>query len=452
MNNYFLNSVNRSVGDNMRFVRDYQANPDKYKVDPKPPETPPADPFQQMMMMMLFMMMMKMMESMGFKGGFPEFPGFPGFPPGGDFPWPPPGPGPGPGPGPSEPPINQNPAYNYLNDLLDGNEPGTGVPAVDFTSNDSILARIHQILGDNPDPASRELLQQLQGLDPASVDAETKLAELGDKLKAQGKSDAEIEELHLLIGGLTTNTLIATLEQIRTLLPDPELEARINELKGLRDGFAAQWRELHPPANNEPPADISEEVQKALAEGKFTEAELGQALKYMLDKAPREQMPAIRRLLTTLFDSGELSPVPFLQENYLEKLSDGRRNVLMRAIRNAGVRTEDGQANSKLLGFILQSLERGNNPEQQAFLKELLQQWQDRFSQRPDNAPGRQVFESLLQLANITVGEDGKLVFPNQPQPEPAADTAQTGTIGDYTDEADPVDTTQPEPPQEQTA
>ncbi len=450
----FLNNINSAIGDQMRFLRDYKANPDKYKVPPK--EKPPQDDSGQwmnpMMMMMMFMMMMKMMETMGINPG--GMPGFPGFPPGGGFP---PGLPPGippiePGPLPPDGNINNNPAYKYIQDLLKngGTTPAPGTPKVDFTSNDSLLKRINELLDKANDPQAREMFNQLKNIDPASNDAQTKLDALTTKLKADGLNDKELQELHLLIGAFTTNTVLTTLEQIRTLLPDPQLEARINDLKKLRDGFAAEWQKLYPPVQGEP-VNLLKDVQQALELGKFTEEEMGQALKYLLDKAPADQLASIRDLLKGLFDSGQLNPVPFMTENYLGHLSDDRRNILQLAIRSAGVRMADGQVNSRLMATLLQSLFRNDNPQQQSFMRSLLQQWQDVYSKHPEDSPGRLTFRDFLAMANIKVDDKGQLVFPHPAPTErdnaPAAATYKPPATDDKEKDTEPKPTPAPDYP-----
>lgn len=69
--NYFLNTVNKSVSENMRFLRDYKANPEKYADQSSSTGTGAStgtgtatDPISPMMQMMMLMMMMQMMSNM----------------------------------------------------------------------------------------------------------------------------------------------------------------------------------------------------------------------------------------------------------------------------------------------------------------------------------------------------------------------------------------------------
>ncbi len=60
MENYFLNNVNKAIGENMRFVRNYQVNPQQAL---PPQAVPVSNPMEQMMLLLLFPLLLRMMET-----------------------------------------------------------------------------------------------------------------------------------------------------------------------------------------------------------------------------------------------------------------------------------------------------------------------------------------------------------------------------------------------------
>src|SRR5262249_23102307 len=109
MGSDYLGSINQSIGENMRFIRDFHANPQKYASQSSSSNQAAsngAGHMSQMLnpiiMLMMFQMMMKMMTQLGAR--LPE-----GYPPIGTAPSTVSGNAPDPGGA-----ITQNPAVQYF--------------------------------------------------------------------------------------------------------------------------------------------------------------------------------------------------------------------------------------------------------------------------------------------------------------------------------------------------
>lgn len=153
------------------------------------------------------------------------------------------------------------------------------------------------------------------------------------------------------------------------------------------------------------------QIKAALAAGTVKSLELGQALKYELHKAPAEHLPAVSRLITDLMDAGQLNAGPFLQNDYLAQLAPERRDTLLSAIELAGLRMDSGKSNIRFIGFLLDNLSRDDQPHTQALIRRFLQDFYDAHGNAPDTPVGK-ILASVLELADVTVGEDQALVFP----------------------------------------
>ncbi|HEY9687489.1 MAG TPA: hypothetical protein V6C52_10975 [Coleofasciculaceae cyanobacterium] len=166
----------------------------------------------------------------------------------------------------------------------------------------------------------------------------------------------------------------------------------------------------------QPEADIaltSEDVAKVkddLAQGRLQPVDLGQALKYELDQAPVEHLPGISRLMTDLMDTGALNIGPFLQNDYLARLSPERRETLLESIELAGLRMDSGKPNTRFIGFLLEHLNQSNQPSTQALLRRFLQDFYDTHGSAPDTPVGK-ILASVLQLAGLSADEQGQLQF-----------------------------------------
>lgn len=276
---YFLSNVNRSVGENMRFVRQFNANPEAFISNSQTSQVAPSDPMAQlspMLMLMLFQMMSQMMTRMGM--GLPQesYPPVT-LPPATGLP----------------PQIAQNPAFAYLEQLFQAKA------------------------AESPEATSIEFTE----------------------------------------------------------------------------------------------ADITL-VRNAMAQGQFNINQLGQSLKFQLDQAPDVVMPAVKRVITDLMDSGELSVTPFLANDYLTKLSPERRTVLLEAVELAGLRMDSNRPNSRFIGFLLENLDKPEQPMTRAFLQKFLQDFYDVHGQTPTTPVGK-ILQQVLELGGVTVNAEKQLLFPN---------------------------------------
>ncbi len=154
-----------------------------------------------------------------------------------------------------------------------------------------------------------------------------------------------------------------------------------------------------------------EGVRADLKAGKYTTAELGQALKYELDQGTEKNLGAITKLITDLTDSGDLNVTPFLQNDYLQMLKPDRQDALLSAIQRSGLRMDDGKPNARLIGFTLDTLSKPGDPATKAILTKFLQNFYNAYGQQPDTPVGK-ILAQMLALGSITADESGQLVFP----------------------------------------
>jgi hypothetical protein len=157
--------------------------------------------------------------------------------------------------------------------------------------------------------------------------------------------------------------------------------------------------------------DPTTAVRTALQQGQFTEAQLGQSLKYMLDKAPDEIAGQASGLLSDLMETGDLNVGPFLSNDYLERLSTDRRQTLLESVESSGLRMANGQPNSRFIGFMLEQLGRPGDSTTKQFLQQFLQDFYDAYGSEPDTPVGS-TLATVLNLANIQPDADNQLVFP----------------------------------------
>lgn len=157
-------------------------------------------------------------------------------------------------------------------------------------------------------------------------------------------------------------------------------------------------------------AEDVDAVRADLKAGNYTNTDLGQALMYGLDQTPAENLQPITRLITDLTDSGELNITPFLQNDYLSKLTTDRRQALLSAVETSGLRMDSGKPNSRLIGFMLDTLAKPGNEQSKLFVQTFLQDFYDQYGQQPDTPVGK-ILAQTLDLASVTANPDGKLVF-----------------------------------------
>lgn len=392
----FLANVNHTVGDSMRFVKQYNANPEQFAADAAA-NSPAAQQGNQLNSILLLLVFQMMMQFSGQGGGgitFPDNPfPTPVFPP---FPVDP------------QLPPNTNPALQSLDGWLKNST--VARPDVIFEDNASVQKRLDQIFTNAKDPQLTAWTAQLKTLDPDSEEAVILKANITNRLSGLGATDDTVKEVGLLWSTQRINSAISGLGRIEAP-PGPEadqLKARIDAMKAQRDQLKTYWTGLFPadPVN----AGITAKVQDALAKGQFTREQLGQALKYELDKAPDSALPAVQNLIANLMDTGDLSVAPFLQNDYLDKLVPKRRDALLAAVESAGLRMDNGKPNARFIGFILDNLGRANQPQTQTFLRKFLQDFYNVHGSDPTTPVGK-ILAEVLDLAGVSADAQKKLVF-----------------------------------------
>lgn len=157
------------------------------------------------------------------------------------------------------------------------------------------------------------------------------------------------------------------------------------------------------------PADI-EAVRTDLQTGKFTPADLGEALMYELDQAPDKNLGAVGQLIHHLTDSGDLNIASFMQNEYLLKLKPQRQEALMSIIQEGALLLNDSQPNRRLIAFILDNLDKPGDAQSKTFIHQLLQNLHNNHTSQPESPQGK-VLNQLMILAGISVDQAGKLMF-----------------------------------------
>jgi hypothetical protein len=301
----FLNSINKTIGDNMRFIRDYQANPQKYASSGTSSGTgigttastsgsSASDPMQvlnPMLMLMMFQMMTRMMEQMGIS-----------------------------------------------------------LPQQDLTAFQNLAGQI------------------LPGLNTASGDSSS--------------------------GSISQNPAVSYLEG--------RFQALAEENPGV---VAIPWS-----------AEETASLQNEVIQNRLSMTQVGQALMYELDQTDTRNLPAVGQLITGLMQSGDLNIAPFLQNDYLAQLQPERGDTLYQSVESAGLRLANGAPNSRFISFLLENLSpynpnRATQPQTQAFVQQFVQ---DLYNACGQNAttPNSSILAQVLNLAGITVDEQGQLIFP----------------------------------------
>ncbi|WP_373531113.1 hypothetical protein [Vampirovibrio sp.] len=159
------------------------------------------------------------------------------------------------------------------------------------------------------------------------------------------------------------------------------------------------------------PADVAS-LRADLQSGKFSAADLGEALMYKLDQAPDKNRVAIGQLIQAFTNAGELNISAFLQNDYLLKLSPARQETLMNSIQQGGLELENGKPNGRLIGFMLDNLSKPGDPQSKAFIQQLLQNLQITYAKHPQSSQGK-LLAQLMTLGGISVGDDNALIFQN---------------------------------------
>jgi hypothetical protein len=188
----------------------------------------------------------------------------------------------------------------------------------------------------------------------------------------------------------------------------------ISQLQQDRTDLASQWADYYGGVNAVDdagnPVDLTTAVHNALQQGQFSEAQLGQSLKYMLDKAPDAIAGQVTGVVSDLMETGELNINPFLVNDYLERLTPDRRQALLDAVESSGLRMANGQPNSRFIGFMLEQLGRPADSTTKRFLQQFLQDFYAAYGSEPDTPVGN-TLAMILNLAGIQPDADGQLVF-----------------------------------------
>jgi hypothetical protein len=406
----YLNNVNHIIGENARFARQYQSNSQSASGQSQSSSTQSSNTaaapdsmmamLNPMIMLMLFQLLSQMMPGLK-NSGLPL----------GNMPYP--------SPLFPDPTVNnsvplQNPAYQFINNLLTGaNAPSTS-GGVDFTDNASILSRINSILADSKDPTMQYFASMVTKAEPDSVEFQSCKLRIDALMQQEGRDTGELD---LLIQALQFNPVLNSLNTIEANTHDSATAARINAMTQMRTDLANQWMQAYGPDTPDTAttdgisdANLVTSVKTALQQGKFTEAQLGQSLKYMLDKAPDSLAGQAGMLLMNLMESGDLNVSPFLTNDYLSQLSPDRRQLLLESVEMSGLRMANGKPNSRFIGFMLDQLNRSDNPTTQQFLHQFLQDFYDVHGSNPTTPVG-DTLASILKLAGIQADQDGQLVF-----------------------------------------
>ena len=156
-------------------------------------------------------------------------------------------------------------------------------------------------------------------------------------------------------------------------------------------------------------ADITA-IRGDLQDGLYSPVALGQALKTALAESSEANLPAISRVITDFSDSGELNAAPFLQNDYLQRLSPERKEILLQAVETSGLRMDNGRPNSRMIGFMLETLAKPGESDTKAFCQRFLQDFYDVHGATPDTPVG-QILAQTLSLAGVNADEAGVLQF-----------------------------------------
>jgi hypothetical protein len=423
----FLNNVHHVIGDNMKFLQQLKNNPDLlssgtgHASTTNSSSTLDNSQMQALNPMLMMLLMQLLMRLTGGNGQNSALSGNPldnanynnpflgnGYYPSSALPA-----------GSSSPSsadqwIQTNPAYQYLQNLL--NNPTTSsstdststVPTPDFADHDSLNTSLSTLLSGFPDPNNQlqNVGSVLDSLDPASADVQTLKGEVTDYLTGQGVSNQDLTRFSILYDGLNNNRLLTTAQAAATSSPSAENTQAVTDLTQLQNQIAQAWQ-TQASSSAGSSALPDDQVEAALAGNQFTQTQLGQSLKYMLDTTPANNVDAVANLVSGLTRSGTLNIGSFLNADYLEHLSTDRQNALLGAVQNAGLTLSGGKPNSRFLGYILDNLSKPESSSTKRFLQQFLDNAWAANAGDTTTADG-QTLNNLLDLAGIAR-------TPNQP-------------------------------------
>lgn len=386
--NYFLNNINRTIGENMRFARQFQAN--QQAASSQAPNTSNQDNAESPGSLMLILMFQLLSQMMSQNAPHPTNSPTPAMP--------------------ADPYYStglplQNPAYQFLNTMLSNPQR----PSVNFENNISIQDRMNQILSTSQNGAVYELSNRLKTLSPTTEEAQQIHFRIDALLHQEGRTETEIREYRLLWQASQVNHTLQEKEIIATGTPSQEITDTIAELKMQRTTLTNQWNQLSSSSSSNENS-LAPKIREALQKGQFTEAQLGQSLKFMLDKTSAGLVNRAASLISELMETGELNIAPFLTNDYLERLSPERREALLHAVEGSGLRMANGKPNSRFIGFMLDQLGRPGNSTTKAFLQQFLRDFYAVHGNDPSTPVG-QTLADILRLAGITADDDQQLIF-----------------------------------------
>jgi hypothetical protein len=423
----FLNNVHHVIGDNMKFLQQLKSNPDLlsggtgYASSANSSSAQDNSQMQALSPMLMLLLMQLLMRLNGGNGLGSALSGNPldnanynnpflgnGYYPSSAL------------PAGAIPPqnadqwIQTNPAYQYLQNLLNNptasssTDSTSTVSTPDFADHDSLNASLSALLSGFPDPNNQ--LQNvgavLDSLDPASQDVKTLKSEVTDYLTGQGVSNQDLTRFSILYDGLNNDRLLTTAQAAATSSPSAENTQAVTDLTQLQNQIAQAWQ-TQASSSASSSALPDDQVEAALAGNQFTQTQLGQSLKYMLDTTPANHVDTVANLISGLTRSGTLNIGSFLNADYLEHLSTDRQNALLGAVQNAGLTLSGGKPNSRFLGYILDNLSKPDSSSTQRFLQQFLDNAWAANAGDTTTADG-QTLNNLLDLAGIAR-------TPNQP-------------------------------------
>jgi hypothetical protein len=389
--NYFLNNINRTIGENMRFARQFQANQQAASsqgagtagsADPNSPNA--------ILLMLLFQLFSQMMaQGQPTTGNSPAPPGVAG----------------------ADPYYNtglpvQNPAYQFLSSIFTAAQP----ESLNFEDNISIQGRMDQILSATNNAVLFDLANQLKTISPTSPEAQQLHTRIKAQFQLEGRSNADIQAYDLLWQAAQINHTLQEEEIVATGNPSQEATERMAQLKQQRATLAIQWNQGFSMPGTTEGGGLAAKAREALQKGQFSETQLGQTLKYLLDKGPARVVNRVVSLISNLMETGELNITPFLNNDYLERLTPERREALLHAVESSGLRMADGRPNSRFIGFMLDQLGRPGTSATKTFLRQFLQDFYIVHGNKP-NTPVGQTLADILRLAGIQAGENQQLLF-----------------------------------------
>jgi hypothetical protein len=131
---------------------------------------------------------------------------------------------------------------------------------------------------------------------------------------------------------------------------------------------------------------------------------------YELDQAPDKNLGAVAQLIQHFTGSGDINIASLLQNDYLLKLKPQRQEALMSIIEESGLLLNDNKPNRRLIGFIMDHLDKPGDSQSKTFIHQLLQNLHNQHVGDPESPKGKVLYQ-LMTLAGISLGEKSLLIF-----------------------------------------